>query len=177
MALVYANPIVPNDPARTQESTTMGEEKNLITALNGTLHEILAADERATVFGEDVADPKGGVFKTTVGLTKAFGNNRSFNMPLAESLIVGTAVGDRRRWRSPLAERSSSPTSSTRRLTRSCPRSLDFIYRTAGGWGLSDRDPGAVRRRHPQGALSQPVDRGVLHPHSRAQGRRAFDTR
>jgi 2-oxoisovalerate dehydrogenase E1 component beta subunit len=71
----------------------VGEEKNLVTAINATLHEILAAEPRASVFGEDVADPKGGVFKTTVGLGEKFGVDRNFNMPLAESLIIGVAVG------------------------------------------------------------------------------------
>ncbi len=70
-----------------------GEDVNVITAVNRTLHEILAAYPEACVFGEDVADPKGGVFKATVGLTDAFGDHRSFNAPLAESLIVGVAVG------------------------------------------------------------------------------------
>ncbi len=93
LAFVYANPIIPLDPAHVPEPTPVGDEKNLITAINATLHEILAADERAVVFGEDVADPKGGVFKATVGLSKTFGADRSFNMPLAESQIIGTAVG------------------------------------------------------------------------------------
>ncbi|MEK7251822.1 MAG: thiamine pyrophosphate-dependent enzyme [Actinomycetota bacterium] len=134
MAFVYANPIVPNDPARTQESIPTGEEKNLITALNGTLHEILAADERATVFGEDVADPKGGVFKTTVGLTKAFGNNRSFNMPLAESLIVGTAVGIAAAGGRPLAEIQFADFIHPA-FDQIVSEVARLHYRTAGGWG------------------------------------------
>ncbi|HEX5630492.1 MAG TPA: alpha-ketoacid dehydrogenase subunit beta, partial [Acidimicrobiia bacterium] len=85
--------MTPTEAATAPEPDSVGDEKNLVVAINETLHEILAADERASVFGEDVADPKGGVFKTTVGLTKAFGADRSFNMPLAESLIVGVAVG------------------------------------------------------------------------------------
>ncbi len=93
MSFVYANPITPMDAVHSPETAPVGDEKNLVTAINETLHEILAADERATVFGEDVADPKGGVFKSTVGLTKAFGDDRSFNMPLAESLIIGAAIG------------------------------------------------------------------------------------
>ncbi len=92
-SFVYANPITPTEAVTAPEAAPAGDEKNLVTAINETLHEILAADERASVFGEDVADPKGGVFKSTVGLTKAFGADRSFNMPLAESLIIGVAVG------------------------------------------------------------------------------------
>jgi 2-oxoisovalerate dehydrogenase E1 component beta subunit len=56
------------------------------------------------LFGEDVADPKGGVFKATVGLTARFGEERSFNTPLAESLIAGLAVGMAAAGARPLAE-------------------------------------------------------------------------
>lgn len=103
-AHVYAAPFRPTEGASAPEPSPEGEETNLIGAVNKTLHEILAADERATVFGEDVADPKGGVFKATVGLTEAFGPDRCFNMPLAESQIVGTAIGMAAAGGRPLAE-------------------------------------------------------------------------
>ncbi|HBH10985.1 MAG TPA: tungsten formylmethanofuran dehydrogenase, partial [Gammaproteobacteria bacterium] len=44
-------------------------------------------------YGEDIADPKGGVFTATKGLTKQFGKDRVFNSPLAEASIIGTAIG------------------------------------------------------------------------------------
>ena len=53
----------------------------------------MAAKDNVVLFGEDVADPKGGVFKASVGLSEAFGLDRSFNAPLAESLIVGLGIG------------------------------------------------------------------------------------
>ncbi|MDF1596485.1 MAG: thiamine pyrophosphate-dependent enzyme [Acidimicrobiia bacterium] len=90
---VYANPIVPSVAATEPEPEPGGEEVNMIQAINMTLHEIMAAHPEAVVFGEDVADPKGGVFKATQDLTDTFGAARSFNTPLSESLIVGAGIG------------------------------------------------------------------------------------
>ncbi|MEV0948643.1 alpha-ketoacid dehydrogenase subunit beta [Rhodococcus sp. NPDC049939] len=67
-------------------TTTMAQ------ALNTALREALTADENVVVFGEDVG-ALGGVFRVTDGLTRDFGDNRCFDTPLAESGIVGFAVG------------------------------------------------------------------------------------
>src|ERR1700704_4343898 len=61
-------------------------------AINRALHDAMAADERVLVFGEDVAT-LGGVFRVTEGLAEIFGEQRCFDTPLAESGIVGIAVG------------------------------------------------------------------------------------
>ncbi|MCS7477185.1 alpha-ketoacid dehydrogenase subunit beta [Umezawaea endophytica] len=61
-------------------------------ALNMALADALEADERVLVFGEDVG-PLGGVFRITDGLAARFGDRRVFDTPLAESGIVGTAIG------------------------------------------------------------------------------------
>ncbi len=53
----------------------------------------MARNDRVIVYGEDVEDYKGGVFTATTGLSVRFGRSRVFNSPLAESSIVGTAVG------------------------------------------------------------------------------------
>ncbi|MFQ5555657.1 MAG: thiamine pyrophosphate-dependent enzyme [Acidimicrobiia bacterium] len=90
---VHAAPITPTVAVTEIEPPLAGDEINMITAINRTLHEILEAVPEVSVFGEDIADPKGGVFKATVGLTEAFGEHRSFNAPLAESLIIGVAIG------------------------------------------------------------------------------------
>jgi 2-oxoisovalerate dehydrogenase E1 component beta subunit len=70
----------------SQTKTTMAQ------ALNQALRDAMAADESVVVFGEDVG-PLGGVFRVTDGLTAAFGERRCFDTPLAESGIVGMAVG------------------------------------------------------------------------------------
>ncbi|MEV2278559.1 alpha-ketoacid dehydrogenase subunit beta [Nocardiopsis sp. NPDC049922] len=61
-------------------------------ALNRALRDAMAEDESVYVFGEDVG-PLGGVFRITDGLTDEFGEQRCFDTPLAESGIVGMAVG------------------------------------------------------------------------------------
>jgi 2-oxoisovalerate dehydrogenase E1 component len=101
---VYANPIEPSVATTEIEAPPAGEQGNMITAINGALHSIMEADEAVIVFGEDVADPKGGVFKATKGLTEAFGEDRSFNTPLAEALVVGLAVGTAAAGAKPCAE-------------------------------------------------------------------------
>jgi pyruvate/2-oxoglutarate/acetoin dehydrogenase E1 component len=103
-SLVYAKPIIPEEPATEPEPEPTGESVNIVTAVNRTLHEIADAFPDAFIFGEDVADPKGGVFKATAGLTEAFGGDRSFNAPLSESLIVGIAIGMGAAGAKPLAE-------------------------------------------------------------------------
>jgi len=90
---VYANPIEPMEPVTDTAIEPAGETVNVITSINRTLHELLEEHDDISIFGQDVADPKGGVFKATVGLTDKFGPDRAFNTPLAEALIVGIGVG------------------------------------------------------------------------------------
>src|SRR5258706_5870645 len=61
-------------------------------ALNAALADALTDDPRVLVFGEDVG-PLGGVFRITDRLAKRFGEDRVFDTPLAESGIIGTAIG------------------------------------------------------------------------------------
>ena len=64
----------------------------LSRALNEGLRKALENDPKVLIMGEDVGK-LGGVFRVTDGLQKDFGEDRVFDTPLAESGIVGTAIG------------------------------------------------------------------------------------
>jgi 2-oxoisovalerate dehydrogenase E1 component beta subunit len=64
----------------------------MVDAIGAALHDAMDGDDRVVVFGEDVGR-QGGVFRVTDGLAAAFGAQRCFDTPLAESAIVGAAVG------------------------------------------------------------------------------------
>ncbi|MDP8971618.1 MAG: alpha-ketoacid dehydrogenase subunit beta, partial [Actinomycetota bacterium] len=66
--------------------------KSLLQAIHDGLAEEMRADERVMVLGEDVGRA-GGVFRVTQGLQEEFGEARVLDTPLAESLIVGSAIG------------------------------------------------------------------------------------
>jgi 2-oxoisovalerate dehydrogenase E1 component len=70
-----------------------GDQVVLVDAINHTLKEEMSWNDKVYVFGQDVADGKGGVFTATSGISTQFGNDRCFNAPLAESSIIGVAIG------------------------------------------------------------------------------------
>jgi len=65
---------------------------NLVNAINNALDIKLNEDKDVIVYGQDVG-VEGGVFRVTEGLQLKYGKERVFDAPLAESGIVGTAVG------------------------------------------------------------------------------------
>ncbi|HJV04400.1 MAG TPA: alpha-ketoacid dehydrogenase subunit beta [Actinomycetota bacterium] len=67
-------------------------EKNVVTTLHDTLHDLMNQDDRILVMGEDVG-ARGGVFRVTAGFMDEFGEQRVIDTPLAESSIVGLAIG------------------------------------------------------------------------------------
>ena len=72
---------------------TINEKVVLVDAINHAMSEEMSFNKKMVIYGEDIADPKGGVFTATKGLTKQFGKDRVFNSPLAEASIIGTAIG------------------------------------------------------------------------------------
>jgi len=85
MTLTAASP-AGGSPASAPQQVTMSG------ALNRALRDAMTADADVVVFGEDVGT-LGGVFRVTDGIARDFGEDRCFDTPLAESGIVGFAVG------------------------------------------------------------------------------------
>ena len=81
------------DSFEYEKTEPAGEPIVLVDAINHALHEEMERDSNMIIFGQDIADGKGGVFTATRGLSTKFGTERVFNSPLAESSIVGTAIG------------------------------------------------------------------------------------
>ena len=62
-------------------------------ALNLALSDLMEEDERVFLLGEDIADPMGGSYKITAGLSGKFGSHRVINSPISETAIVGAGIG------------------------------------------------------------------------------------
>ncbi|MBX6341341.1 MAG: alpha-ketoacid dehydrogenase subunit beta [Thermomicrobiaceae bacterium] len=77
--------------------------KLLIEAIHDALLEEMRADERVILMGEDVGK-RGGVFRVSAGLIDEFGEERVIDTPLAESSIVGVAIGAAMHGMRPIAE-------------------------------------------------------------------------
>ncbi|CAN5847293.1 alpha-ketoacid dehydrogenase subunit beta [soil metagenome] len=124
--------------------------KNLLQAIHEGLAEEMRADESVMVLGEDVGRA-GGVFRVTQGLVEEFGTTRVMDTPLAESLIVGSAIGLSVNGMRPVAEIQFADFIAPA-FDQIINEAAKFYYRSNGAWGcpLTIRAPYGVV---PGGAL------------------------
>ncbi|MFM8261087.1 MAG: thiamine pyrophosphate-dependent enzyme [Pirellula sp.] len=80
------------EPEASKPPMESGRKWRMVDAVNEVFREGLKTNRRYVFFGEDIEDPKGGVFRLTAGLSTQF-PDRVFNSPLAEATIAGVAVG------------------------------------------------------------------------------------
>lgn len=107
---VYADPdVVPRRghyPFREDVPAPDGETKAVLMAdaIADAQRIALATDPSVFLLGEDIGDPPGGVFKTSVGLQKQFGEARVRPTPIAEQAIIGAGTGAALAGLRPIAE-------------------------------------------------------------------------
>jgi 2-oxoisovalerate dehydrogenase E1 component len=89
---------------KQKSASKSGKELVMVDAINHALKEEMKRNPKMYIFGQDVADAKGGVFTATQGISTEFGYTRCFNAPLAESSIIGIAIGMAVRGLKPVVE-------------------------------------------------------------------------
>jgi 2-oxoisovalerate dehydrogenase E1 component beta subunit len=131
--------------------------KNVLQAFHEGLAEEMRSDESVMVLGEDVGRA-GGVFRVTQGLQEEFGAARVMDTPLAESLIVGSAIGLSVNGMRPVAEIQFADFIAPA-FDQIVNEAAKFYYRSNGDWNcpITIRAPYGVV---PGGALyhSQSVE-------------------
>lgn len=92
----------PSSEYRGSPSATGENNLVMLEAIREVLKKRMSEDERITLFGEDIEDPKGDVFGLTKGLSTTY-PGRVRNSPLAESTIVGVSIGEALAGKRPVA--------------------------------------------------------------------------
>jgi 2-oxoisovalerate dehydrogenase E1 component beta subunit len=108
--------------------------KTVIEALREGRDEEMARDESVFVIGEDVGN-RGGVFLATDGLYKKYGELRVIDSPLAESCIIGVAIGAAVNGMKPIAEIQFADFIAPA-MNQIIEEAARFCYRTAGDFNL-----------------------------------------
>jgi 2-oxoisovalerate dehydrogenase E1 component len=116
---------------KTDEQT---EQVVIVDAINHAIKELMTEDPSIVVFGQDVAHGKGGVFGVTRGLTELF-HQRCFNTPLAESTIMGLALGLSLVGFKPIAEIQFADYIWTG-INQLFNEIASFCYRSKGEWNV-----------------------------------------
>ena len=84
--------LMADPPTPTTPPIEGGKKWRIVDAVNQVFRHGLDTDDKYIFFGEDIEDPKGGVFGLTSGLSENH-PTRAFNSPLAEATIVGVGIG------------------------------------------------------------------------------------
>ncbi|MEO7148064.1 MAG: alpha-ketoacid dehydrogenase subunit beta [Terrimesophilobacter sp.] len=87
-----AETAAPSSETRSEAPEKAAKPLTMAAALNSAMRDALTEDPNVVIFGEDVGQ-LGGVFRVTSGLMNDFGEDRVWDSPLAESGIIGTAIG------------------------------------------------------------------------------------
>ncbi len=151
------------------------EKITMAQALNQALRDAMTADESVLVFGEDVG-ALGGVFRVTDGLTAEFGDARCFDTPLAESGIMGMAVGLAMNGMRPVVEMQFDAFAYPGVRADRQPRRQDAQPHPRRR-RAADHDPHPVRRRHRRRRAPLRLVGGLLRAHAGPDGRGAGDRR
>ena len=109
-------------------------EKNNVQAVHDTLLGEFRRDPRLIILGEDVG-VRGGVFRVTDGFIEEFGPDRVIDMPLAESAIVGVAIGAAIAGLIPVAEMQFADFSAPA-FEQIVDEAARIRYRSNGQWGV-----------------------------------------
>src|SRR5207249_3243248 len=107
-------------------------EKNVVQTIHDTLWDAMKDDDRVLILGEDVG-ARGGVFRATAGFLVEFGERRVIDAPLAESSIVGVAIGMAMHGLLPVAEIQFADFIHPA-FDQLVSEAARIRYRTAGDW-------------------------------------------
>jgi 2-oxoisovalerate dehydrogenase E1 component beta subunit len=107
-------------------------EKTMLEAVHDAMFEEMKRDHRVLVMGEDVGG--GGVFRATQGLSEEFGPDRCIDTPLAESAIIGVAIGASLNGIIPVAEIQFADFIHPA-MDQIVSEAARLRYRSNGGWG------------------------------------------
>ena len=148
----------PHEFTEKKPNVRSSAKMSMRKAINNALENILRDNPGAVLFGEDIADPKGGVLAVTKGLSTKF-PGRVFNSPLSEAAIVGEAIGRALAGQRPIAEIQYSPFA-TAAFTQIVYSAASFYYQKGMNVPLVIRMPRGVAGSGGSGYFHQHCNEG-----------------